>query len=142
MTIDPMRPSDLDAVHTLLDACNLPFTGLDAHVANAIVARDGERIIASAALEVYPPYALLRSVAVDATRRGEGLGQLITSEAIALARRQGLRRVYLLTETAPAFFPKLGFAPVARADVAAEVQRSVEFTTVCCASAQAMMLVL
>jgi amino-acid N-acetyltransferase len=142
MTIEPMRVSDLAAVHALLGKSKLPVMGLDACVGAALVARDEAAVIASAALEVYPPYALLRSVAVDPARRGEGVGQMITSEAIALARRLGLVEVYLLTETAPAFFPKLGFAPIARAAVPPEVQQSLEFTTACCASAQAMRLAL
>jgi amino-acid N-acetyltransferase len=143
MTIEPMSGSgDLDAVSALLDECKLPAVGLAAHVSTALVARDGSRVVASAALEVYPPYALLRSVAVDPRRRGEGIGQRMTSEAIAMARRLGLADVYLLTETAPRFFPKLGFVPIARALVPAEVQQSFEFTSACCDSAQAMRLTL
>jgi amino-acid N-acetyltransferase len=46
--------------------------------------------------------------------------------------------VYLLTETAGAFFPKLGFRPIARADVAPAVLRSAEFTTACPRSALVM----
>jgi amino-acid N-acetyltransferase len=140
MTIEPMLPSDLTEVHALLRASKLPIDGLEAHVATAVVARQDDRVVGSAALEVYPPYALLRSVAVDATHRGRGVGRLMTLEAIALARRHGLTGVYLLTETAPGFFPKLGFVPIARSQVPSAVQQSVEFTGGCCASAQAMML--
>lgn len=138
MTIEPMRATDLDAVHALLRACKLPVEGLASHVGTALVARDGARVVGSAALEMYPPSALLRSVAVDVTRRGQGLGQLLTSEAIALARQHQLERIYLLTETASGFFPKLGFSAVPRSQVPAEVQQSIQFTTLCPASAQAM----
>jgi amino-acid N-acetyltransferase len=140
MTIEAMRPSDLSAVHALLRTSKLPSDGLEAHVATAVVAREDDGVVGSAALEVYPAYALLRSVVIDTTRRGRGLGQLITAEAITLARRHGLTAVYLLTETAPGFFPKLGFVPIARSQVPSPVQQSVEFTGVCCANAQAMML--
>jgi amino-acid N-acetyltransferase len=140
MEITPAGPGDLPALHALLTACGLPLDGLDAHLGTAVVARDGGRLLGSAALEVYPPYALLRSVAVDEASRGRGLGLRLTDEAIGLARRLRLDALYLLTETAGGFFPKRGFAPVARADVPADVQRSVEFTSVCPVSALVMRL--
>jgi len=138
MTIEPMCPSDVDAVHTLLRANKLPTAGLEVHLATALVAREGDRVLGSAALEVYGPFGLLRSLAVDAARRDQGLGQLMVTEALALARRLGLKEIYLLTETAARFFPKLGFVPIARTQVPPEVQQSIEFTTLCPASAQAM----
>lgn len=141
MTITQLLPEDLDAVHALLRAARLPTEGLDSHVHTALVARDGGTIVGCAALELYPPFALLRSVAVDASRRGQGLGQLLTAEAIALGRRLGVTGIYLLTETASGFFPKLGFVPIARDEVPAEVRQSIEFTSVCPVSAQAMVLV-
>ena len=91
-------------------------------------------------MELYGPAALLRSLAVTATRRGEGLGRRLTLAALALARRQGVDRVYLLTETAEGFFARFGFEPVERAAVDPAVKRSVEFTSACPASAVAMML--
>jgi amino-acid N-acetyltransferase len=140
MTIDKMHTTDLPAVHALLRACRLPVEGLAAHVGTAIVARENQRVVGVAALELYPPYALLRSVAVDTARRDRGAGQLLTAEAIALARRYQLQRLYLLTETASAFFPRLGFSAVARSEVPREVQRSVEFTSLCPDSAVVMTL--
>jgi len=50
--------------------------------------------------------------------------------------------VYLLTETAAGFFPRFGFQPIQRAEVAPAVQQSIEFTSACPASAQPMRLVL
>jgi amino-acid N-acetyltransferase len=138
MTITPMQPADLKAVHTLLHAARLPTEGLDWHVETALVARDGDAVVGCAALELYPPYALLRSVAVDKSRRGRGLGQLLTAEAIALGRRLGVSGIFLLTETAAGFFPRLGFVPIAREQVPVEVQQSMEFTSLCPVSARAM----
>jgi amino-acid N-acetyltransferase len=81
---------------------------------------------------------LLRSVAVDETRRGEGLGHQLTQAALDLARARGLKTVYLLTTTAATFFPRFGFREIARDEVDPAVQRSVEFTKACPASAAAM----
>src|SRR6266446_423148 len=66
---------DLAAVFGLLEQSGLPKDGLADHVATTLVARDGGRIVGSAALELYGTAALLRSVSVEPERRGQGLGQ-------------------------------------------------------------------
>jgi N-acetylglutamate synthase-like GNAT family acetyltransferase len=43
--------------------------------------------------------------------------------------------VYLLTTTTAGYFPRFGFARIARAEVPSSVQESVEFTAACPASA-------
>lgn len=124
----------------LLARSDLPGDGLAEHAATLLVARDGDRVVGSAALELYGHAALLRSVAVDAERRGTGLGQRLTDAALDLARQRGVRAVYLLTETAAEFFPRFGFRTLARDAVDPAVRESVEFTTLCPASATAMVL--
>jgi amino-acid N-acetyltransferase len=139
-TIEAATAADLPAILALLARSGLPEAGLADHLATALVARAGGAIAGSAALEVYGEAALLRSVAVDAAWRGQGLGQALTRAALDLARRRGVVTVYLLTETAAGFFPRFGFRPVPRAAVAPAVQQSVEFTSACPASAQALAL--
>lgn len=138
-TIEPARPDDFAGILMLLDRCQLPEAGLADHLGNALVIRDGERIVGSAALELYDRAALLRSVAVAEPLRGQGLGERLTQAALDLARRHGVIRVYLLTTTAGEFFPRFGFQQVPRDQVPLGVQASVEFTTACPASAMAMM---
>ncbi len=103
-----------------------------------MIARDGDEVVGSAALEPYGAAALLRSVAVDARLRGEGLGQRLTRAALDLARDRGVATVYLLTETAADFFARFGFHAIDRSAVDAAVQQSVEFTSACPASAQVL----
>jgi len=138
--ITPAVPADLPAVLALLSANGLPHDGLAEHVAAALVAREGGTVVGSAALELYDAHALLRSVAVAAALRGQGLGHQLTTAALDLARACGVRRVYLLTITAAAYFPRFGFAPVARADVDLAVQASAEFMGACPASATVLAL--
>lgn len=137
--IEPARPDDLPAILGLLERDGLPKAGLEAHVATTVVARDGTRIVGCAAVEVYGEDGLLRSVAVDPGHRGRGLGIRLTEAAMALARARGVGALYLLTETAGDFFPRFGFHAIARDRVAPAVRQSVEFTSACPASAQAMM---
>jgi amino-acid N-acetyltransferase len=138
--IGAARNGDLPAVLALLERSGLPPDGLSEHVATTLVARDGDVVVGSAALEVYSRAALLRSAAVDPALRGQGLGQRLTRAALDLARQQGITTVYLLTETAGDFFPRFGFHPTERAAVEVAVQQSVEFTSACPASAQVLVV--
>ena len=131
-------PSDLPAVMILLEKDKLPVAGLKEHVATTLVAQRSARVVGCAAVEVYGTSGLLRSVAVNEERRGEGLGHQLTQAALDLARARGVTSVYLLTTTAEQFFPRFGFREVAREDVDPAVRASVEFTTACPASAVAM----
>jgi len=136
--IEPARPTDLDGVLDLLRRSELPTDDLARHLATTLVARRDGNIVGSAALELYGSGALLRSVAVDAALRGQGLGRRLTDAALALARNQRVTNVYLLTTTAADFFPRCGFRRIAREDVETAVQQSVEFTTACPSSALVM----
>jgi amino-acid N-acetyltransferase len=138
VVISPAAPADLPAVFDLLDRGKLPRAGLDLRVATTLVAKDGSRLVGTAALELYGSSALLRSVAVAAERRGEGLGAALTAAALDLAQRRGVSMIYLLTETAAEFFPKFGFQPVPRSEVDRAVLDSPEFTTACPVTALVM----
>jgi arsenate reductase len=129
--IDAAAREEVDAIFELLGECELPTEGLAAHLATTIVAHDEARIVGCAAIELYGDYALLRSLAVKAPFRGRGLGVRLTRETLDLARQRHVRTVFLLTETAETFFPKLGFERIPRSKVPREVQQSVEFTSLC-----------
>ncbi|RMH79050.1 MAG: GNAT family N-acetyltransferase [Calditrichaeota bacterium] len=137
--ICPATEEDLPSILALLRRCHLPPDDLERHIRTTIVARHESRVVGCAALEMYPPWALLRSVAVEETFRGQGLGVRLTQEALHLAQQQGITGVYLLTETAESFFARLGFQPVSREEVPPAVKASVEFTHVCPVSARVMM---
>lgn len=136
--IAPATQSDLPAILALLDQNKLPRAGLEAHIGTTLVAKQGQQLLGTAALELYGACALLRSVAVTAERRGQGLGATLTAAALDLAHRRGVRTIYLLTETAADFFPKFGFRPIPRSDVDQAVLGSTEFTTACPQSALVM----
>ncbi len=138
--IQPATQANLQAILKLLAKNNLPPDGLAGHLATTLVARNGQEIIGCAALEFYGASALLRSVAVAESYRGQGLGQQLTQAALKLARQQGVGHIYLLTETAAGFFPKFGFQPINRTQIPAAVKNSVEFTSACPESALAMAL--
>src|SRR5581483_1104149 len=101
--------ADADAVLELLKQSGLPTDGWRQHLATAFVVRQDERIVGSAALEMYPAGALLRSVVVSPECRGTHIGHRLTRSAIELARDLEAPAIYLLTTTAERFFRRFGF---------------------------------
>jgi amino-acid N-acetyltransferase len=138
IAIGPAKKTDLPDIERLLIANRLPTAGVSDWLSSAIVARAKGGVIGCAALELYPSGALLRSVAVAGSRRGEGIGRQLTDAALVLARTHGSPAVFLLTTTAGDFFPRFGFEPVDRADVPDDVKQSIEFTSACPSSALVM----
>lgn len=128
------------AVEALLAEAGLPTAGVDESIDRFVVARAEGRLVGVAGLEVHGREGVLRSVAVDASWRGRGLGDRLTAAALGAARSGGLERVYLLTTTAERYFPRHGFRRVEREDPSPEVQQSVEFREACPASAVTMVL--
>jgi len=137
-SISTARAEDVEPVQRLLADQHLPLDGLMDHVATLLIARDGSRIVGSAALEVYRDGALLRSVAVASTMQRRGLGHDLTEAAIAMARELKMPALYVLTTTAERFFPKFGFERIDRRAVPESVQQSVEFRSACPSSAVVM----
>lgn len=138
MVIQAAEASDLPAVRRLLETQHLPLDGVDEHVSTMVVAKKGSEVVGAAAVELYADGALLRSVVVDPLVRGQGLGHRLSDAALSIARDRGTRTAFLLTTTAEQFFPTLGFEQIARDDVPASVQASIEFQSACPASAVVM----
>lgn len=139
-TIRPATSADAPAVLGLLAASDLPADGVEAHLADFLVAvRDGA-LIGVAGVERYADGWLLRSVAVADSERGRGLGAALTTRALERAAKAGASAVYLLTTTAEDWFPRWGFRRIGRDAVPAGVRQSVEFTGACPATAAVMKL--
>ena len=140
VTIEEGARAALPEILAFLAENRLPDAGLAEHATDILVARQGRSLVGTAALERHGPDALLRSVAVHATLRGTGLGQRLTQAALDRARHHGVSRVFLLTETAAAFFLRFGFADIERSHVPDSIRATVEFTSACPASARVMVL--
>ena len=64
--------------------------------------------------------AEIRTVAVDESKRGEGIGHLIVDELLDRGRQLGVERVFVLT-FAVSFFTSHGFSEISGTPVAPEV---------------------
>lgn len=138
VSLRPARADDLRAVEALLREAALPLDGVAEAIAHFVVAEDGAAIVGVAGLELRGSEALLRSVAVAAGYRGTAVGRRLTGRVLAGLPAQGIERVWLLTITAPEYFHRFGFRRVAREEVPAALQATVEFHHACPASAVVM----
>lgn len=134
-------PADLRATRALVAAAGLPLDGLDDAVV-VLLAEAGGTVVGTVALEQHGTGAetvfLLRSAAVDPLWRGRGVGAALT--AAAVQRVDGADApVALLTETAEGYFPRFGFRPVDRADLAPVLGASAELRGACPVSARALL---
>jgi amino-acid N-acetyltransferase len=136
--VDRATPEDLPAVASLLADAGLPLDGAREAFASGVIARDATAVVGAAALELFRRSALLRSVVVRPSHRDRGLGRQLVDAAEDLARAEGVREVFLLTETAIDWFPRLGYQPLARDEAPADLATSVEFTTACSSTAVLM----
>lgn len=142
VVVRPARDSDRDAIERLLVAANLPLAGVAEHLGEFLVATGSAGIVGAAAVEGHGPYGLLRSVAVDESQRGRGLGGLLIARAIQRARGRGASALYLLTTTAAGYFSRFGFRAVPRTGLPAELSASEELRGACPDSAVCMELAL
>jgi amino-acid N-acetyltransferase len=117
---------------------SLPRDGVSSWLDRFWLAENEGAVVGVAGVEVYGASALLRSVAVDPSWRGSGLGRLLAERVIAEAQAAGARDVYLLTTTAEHYFPRLGFACLDRGEAPEALSESAEFRGACPASAVLM----
>jgi amino-acid N-acetyltransferase len=129
---------DLDAVILLLQGCGLPHVDIQRHLSGLIIAKQGDRLVGTVALEPYAGTALLRSLAVIESHRNRGLGSELLSRIVAHARTKRIEDLFLLTTTAQDFFLKHGFEVVPRNEVPDEIAGTEEFRSLCPSTAACM----
>lgn len=141
--IEPTVPSELSSILNLLNEVDLPNEGVKDHLSNFFTLKGNDdsnlEPWGCAGLEIYGDSALLRSMAISLEHQGKGLGTVLTEAMIKDARKKGIRKLFLLTDTAEDFFTRFGFRVVEREIIPEDVKTSIEFTKLCSA-APAMML--
>jgi N-acetylglutamate synthase-like GNAT family acetyltransferase len=129
---DAMRPAqrgDMPAVRTLLASVELDEPARDDQFPSFYMLSNEEGIVGTVALDVLGDDAVLRALAVHTEFRGSGYGWMLADMAVSQARWRGVRRIYLLTESASDFFAaKFGFRVVDRSTLAKLVAASETFT--------------
>jgi len=143
MELQPKRITDaasFEGFRNLLQSSGLPHQDLDFQRHILMGYHDNDELVGTGALEIYGENALLRSLAVKIGARGLSLGSSIIKDLIRQGKKNNLKGIYLLTETAASFFALKGFKEISRDLVPDDVRRSSEFSHVCPASATCMFL--
>jgi len=139
MEIKQVDKSGLTEIKELLLSYHLPVEDLEEAGVKIFKWREKDRLVGCIGLEKYSKHALLRSLAVHPDFTGKGIGKEITGWLLQESKNRGVKEMYLLTETAEAFFESLSFEVVKREDIPEPVKQSREFSELCPTSAIAMM---
>lgn len=137
--INNAQPQDLGSIERLLGSVNLPPAGIENCLGSCFIACVNGEIIGSVALEIYGEHALLRSLAVTGIMQGKGISTKLMNAIYQEAAEKKIKALFLLTETMPQYFEKLGFKKIDRQEFPKDVQTSVQFSSECCESATALM---
>lgn len=125
----------LSAATQLLAAAGLPTHDLtDLHCQSFFYLGPPTAPTGLVGLERFGEVALLRSLVVAPAGRFAGAGSTLLRHAEEQARAHGVRRLYLLTTTAEAFFTRRGYQATPREDAPAAIRTTREFAGICPAS--------
>lgn len=132
--------ADLAQLQALLREYRLPDDDCDAQIEIFSAIYQNHELIAAGGLEPGGDYALLRSIVVRADQRGLGLARQMTDYLLRQAEAEGRAAVYLLTDSAEAYFARFGFHKVERAEVPSAITQTRQFAALCPASASCLYL--
>ena len=138
LDVAPVARGDLAAVSKALHAAALPDDDLDVEGVTLYAFAQGDGVVGYGGLELYGENALVRSIMVDAGRRRHGVGRRIVEHLLMNATRGGVRRAFLLTTDARAYFEGLGFAEIDRKCAPPEILATRQAAGLCPASAVLM----
>jgi|TARA_B100001964_G_C14177976_1_gene574773 amino-acid N-acetyltransferase len=131
-----LKANDFPALVRLLEASVLPTDDLNpADLAHFLGVYEGDVLLAAGGLQILGNSALLRSVATLSSARHRGLATGIVKELEIHAQRIGIEEIYLLTETAGAFFQDLGYEVESRNGAPSAITKTAQFSELCSQSA-------
>lgn len=112
---------DREAVAAALAACGLSSVGILAPETLYWVCRAANALLGTCGLELGDRCALLRSVCVIESQRGNGIAEQLIRCALREAARLDLQDVYLFSKDTGGYFERLGWREVAVTEVAARL---------------------
>jgi len=127
-TVEKARISDVTQMHELInyfadkdEMLPRPLSEIYENIRDYFVVRQGEGIIACAALHVmWSDLAEIKSVAVAEGSQGQGIGDQLVEACLKEAKELGMPTVFCLTYK-PAFFERLGFSQLDKMELPRKV---------------------
>ncbi len=137
--IERLRASQLASVGRLLTDSGLPADDYQ-HPDNRFYGLfEQGHLVACGGLQITGSAALLRSLVVQPSHRGKGMGRQLVEHLLCEADAEGCSAVYLLTETSRAYFTGLGFCLMERSQVPSGIATTAQFASLCPDSADCLM---
>ncbi len=126
--IEKARISDATQMHQLInhfadkgEMLARPLSEIYENIRDYFVVREGERVIACAALHVnWSDLAEIKSVAVAEDSQRQGIGDRLVEACLSEAKELGILTVFCLTYK-PAFFERFGFSQIDKMELSRKV---------------------
>ena len=126
--VEKARINDVPQIHRLInyfadrsEMLARPLSEIYENVRDYFVIRDGERVIACAALHVsWSDLAEIKSLAVAEDSQRQGIGDRLIEACLKEARELGIPSVFCFTYK-PAFFDRLGFSHIDKMELPRKV---------------------
>jgi len=126
--VERARISDATQMHNLInyfaskgEMLARPLSEIYENIRDYYVVREGERVIACAALHInWSDLAEIKSVAVAEESQRHGIGDRLIEACLKEAKELGIATIFCLTYK-PAFFEKLGFSQVDKMELPQKV---------------------
>ncbi len=118
-SVEKASITDVPQMHKLInyfadkgEMLSRPLSEIYEDIRDYFIVKDGERVIACAALHInWSDLAEVRSVAVAEDSQGQGVGDRLIRACLKDAKKLGIPTVFCLTYK-PGFFEKFGFSQV------------------------------
>ena len=140
LTIKQLDDTHLVLIKSLLEDAGLPHSDVTdlQRIHFWGISEENGSLAGVVGLEHFQKSALLRSLCVSEEMRGRGVGGQLVAVIEEFARQSGIRKLYLLTETAEGFFRERGFRVIDRLLAPHTIQNTTEFSSLCPDSAICM----
>jgi len=102
---------NLVPVREMLTRAGMMTDGIECPAACYLVAYVGDEAVGVVGVEPKIDAALIRSLYVNESMRGRGIGAALVAAARKAAHTRGARHLYLFTKDAGEFFSRAGFEP-------------------------------
>jgi len=131
LEVNKLNEQEREELKHLLSSNQLCFNDIGEHGVNLFGVRLKDEHFGYFGYQLFDNLALFRSMVVIAEARNKGYGTLIWQQAKNKLLAEGIKEVYLLTNTAAPFFSKQGFTEVDRTSAPEAISATTEFKEFC-----------
>jgi amino-acid N-acetyltransferase len=129
--VNKLNNKEKEELKHLLKSDQLCFNDINEHGIHLYGVRIKGEQVGYFGYQLFGALALFRSMVVVAVAQNKGYGSLIWQQAKIKLSEEGVKEVYLLTNTAAPFFKKQGFETVARSSAPEPILSTSEFKEFC-----------